>query len=175
MVRAFIQLKRSRRRIRPGRVYALLCLLFFVLCQPAGAQRATRGRQAGGGGAASTRRVFFRGPLTRVSLVAAAITFSLAGGLFFVIPRVRQAALPLRAQLGRMVTGFADRVDLGSFGDIETDHSVVMRVYLTDERVDPVALPELRWRGVAFDQFDGRAWSSTVAPRRYLRLCKSGC
>ena len=110
-----------------------------------------RAGQAGGGGAASTRRVFFRGPLTRVSLVAAAITFSLAGGLFFVIPRVGQAALPLRAQLGRMVTGFADRVDLGSFGDIETDHSVVMRVYLTDERVDPVALPELRWR----------AWPST--------------
>jgi transglutaminase-like putative cysteine protease len=133
-----------------------------------------RAGQAGGGGAASTRRVFFRGPLTRVSLVAAAITFSLAGGLFFVIPRVGQAALPLRAQLGRMVTGFADRVDLGSFGDIETDHSVVMRVYLTDERVDPVALPELRWRGVAFDQFDGRAWSSTVAPRRYLRRGAGG-
>jgi hypothetical protein len=73
-----------------------------------------------------------------------------------------------------MVTGFADRVDLGSFGDIETDHSVVMRVYLTDERVDPVALPELRWRGVAFDQFDGRAWSSTVAPRRYLRRGAGG-
>src|SRR4029079_14671684 len=97
------------------------------------------------------------------SLVAAAITFSLAGGLFFVIPRVGQAALPLRAQLGRMVTGFADRVDLGIVGDIETDHSVVMRVYLTDERVDPVALPELRWRGVGFAQFDGRAWASPGA------------
>ena len=95
--------------------------------------------QAGREGAAgsSTRRVFFRGPLTRVSLVAAAITFALAGGLFFIIPRVGQAALPLRAQLGRMVTGFSDRVDLGSFGDIESDQSVVMRVYLTDERVEP--------------------------------------
>jgi protein-glutamine gamma-glutamyltransferase len=132
--------------------------------------------QAGREGAAgsSTRRVFFRGPLTRVSLVAAAITFALAGGLFFIIPRVGQAALPLRAQLGRMVTGFSDRVDLGSFGDIESDHSVVMRVYLTDERADPAALPELRWRGVAFDQFDGRAWSSTVAPRRYLRRGAGG-
>ena len=132
--------------------------------------------QAGRGGAAgsSTRRVFFRGPLTRVSLVAAAITFALAGGLFFIIPRVGQAALPLRAQLGRMVTGFSDRVDLGSFGDIETDQSVVMRVYLTDERVDPVTLPELRWRGVAFDQFDGRAWSSTGTPRRYVRRGAGG-
>jgi transglutaminase-like putative cysteine protease len=117
----------------------------------------------------TTRRVFFRGPLTRVSLVAAAITFSLAGGLFFIIPRVGQAALPLRAQVGRMVTGFSDRVDLGSFGDIENDHTVVMRVYLTDERVDPARLPTLRWRGVAFDHFDGITWSGMSAPRRFLR------
>ena len=130
-----------------------------------------RAGHAGGGAAGSTRRVFFRGPLTRVSLVAVAITFSLAGALFFVIPRVGQAALPLRAQLGRMVTGFADRVDLGSFGDIENDRSVVMRVYLAR---DPATLPELRWRGVVFDRFDGRAWSSTVAPRRYLRRGAAG-
>jgi hypothetical protein len=127
--------------------------------------------QAGQRGAADTaaRRVFFRGPLTRVSLVAAAITFSLAGGLFFIIPRVGQAALPLRAQVGRMVTGFSDRVDLGSFGDIESDHTVVMRVYLADERVDPVQLPILRWRGVAFDHFDGLTWSGMAAPRRFVR------
>ncbi|HYB71572.1 MAG TPA: DUF3488 and transglutaminase-like domain-containing protein, partial [Candidatus Bathyarchaeia archaeon] len=132
--------------------------------------------QAGRHGAAGTarRRVFFQGPLTRVSLVAAAITFALAGALFFVIPRVGQAALPLRAQLGRMVTGFSDRVDLGSFGDIESDRTVVMRVYLADEVSDPVSLPELRWRGVAFDRFDGMAWSSTQAPRRYLRQGMSG-
>ena len=132
--------------------------------------------QAGREGAAgtSTRRVFFRGPLTRVSLVAAAITFALAGGLFFIIPRVGQAALPLRAQLGRMVTGFSDRVDLGSFGDIESDHTVVMRVYLTDERVEPATLPELRWRGVAFDQFDGSAWSNTGAMRRHIRRGAAG-
>lgn len=120
------------------------------------------------------RRVFFRGPLTRVSLVAAAITFTLAAGLFFVIPRVGQAALPLRAQLGRMVTGFSDRVDLGAFGDIENDHSVVMRVYLPDASVDPATLPDLRWRGVAFDQFDGRTWSGGTAPRQHLRRTAAG-
>ncbi|MEX2223085.1 MAG: DUF3488 and transglutaminase-like domain-containing protein [Candidatus Rokuibacteriota bacterium] len=132
--------------------------------------------QAGRASAAATatRRVFFRGPLTRVSLVAAAITFSLAAGLFFIIPRVGQAALPLRAQIGRMVTGFSDRVDLGSFGDIENDHSVVMRVYLSDERLEPATLPGLRWRGVAFDQFDGRTWSSAAVPRRYLRRGAAG-
>ena len=122
----------------------------------------------------TSRRVFFRGPLTRVSLVAAAITFSLAAGLFFVIPRVGQAALPLRASIGRMVTGFSDRVDLGSFGEIESDRSVVMRVYVADQGVDPATLSGLRWRGVAFDQFDGRTWSSAAAPRRYLQRTVTG-
>jgi len=132
--------------------------------------------QAGQRGAAgtATRRVFFRGPLTRVSLVAAAITFVLAGSLFFIIPRVGQAALPLRAQVGRMVTGFSDRVDLGSFGEIENDRTVVMRVYLTDERVDPTTLPTLRWRGVAFDHFDGVTWSGTAAARRFIRRGGAG-
>jgi protein-glutamine gamma-glutamyltransferase len=122
----------------------------------------------------TSRRVFFRGPLTQVSLVAAAITFVLAAALFFVIPRVGQAALPLRAQLGRMVTGFSDRVDLGSFGEIETDHSVIMRVYLPDPGPDPATLPLLRWRGVAFDRFDGRTWSSADAPRQLLRRSIGG-
>jgi protein-glutamine gamma-glutamyltransferase len=132
--------------------------------------------QAGQRGPAgtTTRRVFFRGPLTRVSLVAAATTFSLAGSLFFVIPRVGQAALPLRTQVGRMVTGFSDRVDLGSFGDIENDHTVVMRVYLTDDRIDPARLPTLRWRGVAFDQFDGITWSGAAVPRRFIRRGVAG-
>jgi transglutaminase-like putative cysteine protease len=124
--------------------------------------------------ATTARRVFFRGPLTRVSLVAAIITFWLAAGLFFVIPRVGQAALPLRASIGRMVTGFSDRVDLGSFGDIESDRSVVMRVYLADEWLDPATLPGLRWRGVAFDQFDGQTWSSAAAPRRFMHRSITG-
>jgi hypothetical protein len=73
-----------------------------------------------------------------------------------------------------MVTGFSDRVDLGSFGDIESDRSVVMRVYLADEWLDPATLPGLRWRGVAFDQFDGQTWSSTAAPRRILHRSVTG-
>jgi protein-glutamine gamma-glutamyltransferase len=122
----------------------------------------------------TARRVFFRGPLTQVSLVAAATTFTLAAGLFFVIPRVGQAALPLRASIGRMVTGFSDRVDLGSFGDIESDRTVVMRVYLAGESLDPATLPGLLWRGVAFDQFDGRTWSSAAAPRRDVHRTVTG-
>ena len=62
-----------------------------------------------------------RSPLFRVSLAAAAGTFALAGVLFFVIPRVGQATLPFRAEMGKRISGFTDRVELGAYGEIETD------------------------------------------------------
>ena len=113
-------------------------------------------------------RLGLRGQMIRVSLAAAAGTFVIAGILFFLIPRVEQATLPLRAQFSRMVTGFSERVDLGSFGDIETDKTVVMRVQFPDAGIDPPALPNLRWRGIVFDTFDGRAWSVGRPTRRLV-------
>jgi transglutaminase-like putative cysteine protease len=107
--------------------------------------------------------------------VAAAVASLLFTALFFVvIPRVGQAALPLRARLGHMVTGFSDRVELGSFGTIQTDASVVMRVGLPDGPADPEGLGDLRWRGVAFDHFSGREWSVTHAERRMVPRSAGG-
>lgn len=113
-------------------------------------------------------------PLIRMSLLAAAATFLISGVIFFVIPRVGQAVLPLRAQFGRMVTGFSDRVDLGAFGEIEADKTVVMRVYFPDETVNPSMLPNLRWRGIVFDRFDGRSWAVGRATRITVRRGGSG-
>jgi len=106
--------------------------------------------------------VVARAPLGRglfgLSLAASAGTLAITTAFFFVIPRVGQAALPLRARLGAMVSGFSERVELGAFGAIETDASVVMRVRFPEGPPQPERLPNLRWRGIAFDQFDGRSW-----------------
>jgi hypothetical protein len=104
-------------------------------------------------------RLGVRGQMIRVSLGAAVGTGVIAAVLFFVLPRVGQATLPYRSQLTRMVTGFSDRVDLGAFGEIETDKTVVMRAYFPGDGTDPTRLPNLRWRGIVFDRFDGRAWA----------------
>ncbi len=93
-----------------------------------------------------------------LSVAASVATMVITIGLFFIIPRVGQAAMPLRAQLARKVSGFSDRVELGSFGEIETDATVVMRVHFAESVAAPDQLPNLRWRGIVFDQFDGRAW-----------------
>jgi len=114
--------------------------------------------------------------LLQLSLVASAVTLALTAVLFFTIPRVGQAALPLRAPLGRMVSGFSDRVELGSFGEIETDATVAMRVHFAETLPRSAAiLNALRWRGVVLDTYDGRAWSMTQQrPRTVLRRPASG-
>ena len=89
--------------------------------------------------------------------------------LFLFIPRIGQAALPLRTQAGRIVAGFTEKVELGAFGEIEADTSVVMRVHLKEWMggAGPAeALPSLRWRGIAFDQFDGRTWTVSKSTSR---------
>lgn len=106
--------------------------------------------------------------LLGLSVAASAASLLFTAVFFFVIPRVGQAALPLRARLGQMVTGFSDRVQLGSFGTMQTDATVVMRVEFPDGTADPEGLDTLRWRGVAFDHFSGREWSVSRPQRRML-------
>lgn len=109
--------------------------------------------------------------LAMVGAVAGLVTVALTLALFFVIPRVGQAALPFRASMGRMVSGFSERVELGAFGEIEVDETVVMRVALPawpPGLGSPEQLP-LRWRGIAFDRFDGRVWTADSTRRRQLR------
>src|SRR4029450_8542447 len=97
--------------------------------------------------------------LMGLAAVASIATFLITTALFFVIPRVGLAALPFRGKLGVLVTGFSDRVELGAYGQIQNDASIAMRVHVAEGTVEPDQLTTLRWRGIVFDQFDGRAWS----------------
>jgi transglutaminase-like putative cysteine protease len=107
--------------------------------------------------------------LLALSLVASLTTLVITAGLFFVIPRIGQAAL-VRSS-GRMVIGFTDRVELGSIGQLESDATIVMRVHLP-QGVPAARRAKLRWRGVALEHFDGLLW--TAAPRRPLASPVSG-
>src|SRR5262249_43052280 len=50
-----------------------------------------------------------------------------------------------------------------------SDKTVVMRVYVPDEMLSPELLPDLRWRGIVFDRFDGRTWAVGHAERIPVR------
>jgi transglutaminase-like putative cysteine protease len=139
-------------------------LLFQQVASEAesGRHRAVIGSEAGPGQS--------RG-LVALGLAAALASVAMAAALFFVIPRVGQAALPLRMRIGPLVSGFSDRVDLAHQGEIEADFTVVMRVHIAAATGDPRFLPDLRWRGMVFDHFDGQAW--TVGPARRVALRRS--
>ena len=117
-------------------------------------------------GAGLTARPLGAG-LTIVIAAAVLGTLGLTAVLFAVIPRV-EAALPFGARQARSVTGFTDRVDLGSVGTLETDDAVAMRVFLPDGPVPANDLKHLRWRGLTLDRFNGQTWTATA--RRYTAL-----
>lgn len=85
--------------------------------------------------------------------------------LFFVLPRTQAAILggllpPLH------VSGFSDRVRLGTVGSMQLSREPVMRVNVTTADGEPFdGVPSLYWHGLALDRFDGTGWELSD-PRR---------
>lgn len=79
--------------------------------------------------------------------------------LFLVFPRVGLGFVSLGQQRGQHVAGFGNKVELGGFGVIRDDPTVVVRV--TPSRQLSFREQEfyLRLRGTAFDHYDGRKWT----------------
>ncbi|HTF32774.1 MAG TPA: DUF3488 and transglutaminase-like domain-containing protein [Myxococcota bacterium] len=123
----------------------------------------TEAHEAGDPAAAS--RVLTPG-LLRVTLAASGLSVLVGLALFLVLPRMSSGLVRGRLLGGPSATaGFSDRMELGDFGKIRGDPTVVMRIE-TERGVDPPA--EARyWRGLAFDTFDGRSWSIS-RPRRSI-------
>ena len=107
--------------------------------------------------------------LMGVTLAASAASIVVALLLFMILPRMH-AGLASGRFLGAptALAGFSDRMDLGDFGRIRGDPSVVMRV----ETIGGSAPDETQryWRGVAFDVFDGRSWSLSKEGRRPIAV-----
>ncbi|MGH7408172.1 MAG: transglutaminase TgpA family protein, partial [Candidatus Methylomirabilales bacterium] len=112
--------------------------------------------------------------LLPTTLVVSLMALLLTASLFVAIPRVGRAFLPGKATAGPMVAGFSEKVELGSFGTIQTDSSVVMRVRLANVRPEDIQRLPLRWRGVAFDRFDGAAWRMSGVGREGLERSLGG-
>ncbi|MDX6694506.1 MAG: protein-glutamine gamma-glutamyltransferase [Blastocatellia bacterium] len=116
------------------------------------------------------RRLMRRGPraqkaeVRRLPVVAGVmlfLIFVLALPLFFVTPRTGASALT-RGDGGLSgFVGFSDRVELGAIGRLQQSNEVVMRVRV--EEPQGGSGRNLRWRGVALDQFDGLRWQKSRA------------
>ncbi len=79
--------------------------------------------------------------------------------LFVAFPRVGLGMVNFGSSRGQHVAGFGNNIELGNFGVIRDDPTVVIR--LTPDK--PLSSAEerryLRLRGTAFDRYDGRTWT----------------
>lgn len=74
--------------------------------------------------------------------------------LFFILPRTARAAIERFAPHRYHLPGFANEVTLGQIGQIKKSSAPVMRIRGNAGS----GLLDVRWRGAALSEFDGRRW-----------------
>src|SRR5881628_1472947 len=102
----------------------------------------------------------------------AVAAFGLTVAIFFIIPRIGAGFFQKdRAELVR-TSGFSEKVDLGIIGAIKLDETVVMRVEFPDHN-GPLT-EGLYFRGAAYNIYNGRSWTNSLARRRVLGQSEGG-
>ena len=99
-------------------------------------------------------------PFVAIGLLA--MIFVLALPLFLIAPRSGAAALTRSGGGLSTFIGFSENVTLGQIGTLKQDNGLVMRVRV-DEGEEP---RDLRWRGVALDEFTGNGWRKSLHARQ---------
>ena len=97
-----------------------------------------------------------------VSLSTSAVALMLAifigtVGIFFILPRLSAGYLSAYGARNEFVSGFSDHVRLGQIGEIKQSAQVVMHIQIDNDRG---AFADLKWRGLALSNFDGKAWQN---------------
>lgn len=88
-------------------------------------------------------------------------------GIFFLLPRAQLGYFGgLKPGETQHVSGFSQKVELGDIAEIQENTDEVMRISVSGARV-PVG-HRFYWRGAAFDQYDGRSWSSSNPGTNFL-------
>lgn len=93
--------------------------------------------------------------------IAPALMLTIMAGcflIFFFLPRVSSRYLSAYTPTSDVTTGFTDRVQLGRIGQIQQSNAAVMHIEIQN---DLLGVHDLKWRGVALSNFDGRVWSNS--------------
>ena len=95
--------------------------------------------------------------------------FVLTAAMFFAFPRVGFGFLSSLGAQQMSVAGFGDDVELGGFGTIRDDPTVVMRVKMSERPSPPPRSIGIRLRGTSFDRYSEGRWSRTQIPTENVR------
>jgi transglutaminase-like putative cysteine protease len=106
-------------------------------------------------------------PTRLLSIISFGVTLlilAVALPLFLLLPRSSSGYNRQPSGETQFVSGFSDSVELGRTGTVKQSDAVVMRVRVSKP---PSLLPvDLKWRGLAFDYYNGRAWKRSDPVRR---------
>lgn len=106
-----------------------------------------------------TRRL----PLVSVGLLALIVILALP--FFLIAPRTASSALRRGGNGVSGFIGFSDNVTLGQIGRLKGNDEIFMHVRV--ESGNAASNSGLRWRGVALDEFTGKAWKKSVMAERF--------
>ncbi|MDW8360757.1 MAG: DUF3488 and transglutaminase-like domain-containing protein [Myxococcales bacterium] len=118
-----------------------------------------------------SRRLIGGGLLVWIASLAVPL-FAITSVLFLLFPRVGVGLVPIGQVHGRRVAGFGSHVELGGFGTIRDDPTVVLRVRVEGTDARRMVEAGLRLRGTSFDRYDGRRW--TRSPDRAEAIGRRG-
>ena len=92
------------------------------------------------------------------SLLMPMLVIPLTLALFVILPRTSYPLLSFLNRPSKAGSGFSDAVRLGNVSQIQLDDTLVFRAAMERQ-------PErsLYWRGIVFDEFDGRTWRDSGA------------
>src|SRR6266480_1372565 len=106
-----------------------------------------------------TRRL----PFVSIGLLLFIVVLALP--FFLIAPRTRGNGLVGSGNGLAGIIGVSDGVRLGDIGRLKTNDEIVMHVRLETNGVR--LNQDLRWRGVALDEFNGREWRKSPAAQRF--------
>jgi transglutaminase-like putative cysteine protease len=106
-------------------------------------------------------------------MVAGMVTFGIALAIFFILPRMQLGYLgEFTSGKAQHVSGFSQKVSLGDIASIQENTDVAMRVKVTPVNTDPNY--RYYWRGISYDHYDGKTWSTGYPGNRFLRKYSEG-
>ncbi len=109
-----------------------------------------------------TRRL----PLVSVGLLVLIVVLALP--FFLIAPRTTSGALRRGGNGLSGFIGFSDNVNLGEIGHLKSSDEIFMHVRVENGNAEPRT--GLRWRGVALDQFTGRAWKKSAVAASFEEI-----
>jgi protein-glutamine gamma-glutamyltransferase len=136
--------------------FLLVAVVTFVLMEMRHSVAAEATHAQDPRAAASTRHMIYG----LLAIAPSLMLMILAGSflIFFVLPRISSRYLSAYTPASDVSTGFTDRVQLGRIGEIQQSSTVVMHIEIQN---DLQGAYDLKWRGIALDNFNGSVWSNS--------------